>query len=177
MHVRTVLAGLAVFASVFARPRSCVADETSRITRIAIQKNAHTLSLYSGDRKIATYHAAIGPGGSGPKRQEGDEVTPVGRYRITMHQPSKYRVFLRLDYPNADDRARFAKLQRDGVLPRTATIGGDIGIHGPPRALPSPVRAVINASDWTLGCIAVDDDDILEIARRVPDGTIVDIAD
>jgi L,D-peptidoglycan transpeptidase YkuD (ErfK/YbiS/YcfS/YnhG family) len=32
-------------------------------------------------------------------------------------------------------------------------------------------------SDWTAGCIAVDDDEISEVARLVKDGTVVDIED
>ena len=33
-------------------------------------------------------------------------------------------VFMRIDYPNAADRRRFAELKAKGVLPRSATIGG-----------------------------------------------------
>ena len=120
---------------------------------------------------------AIGPGGAGPKLREGDKVTPVGRYHVIRHQPSQYKVFLRLDYPNATDRARFTRLKREGALPKEATIGGDIGIHGPPVTLSPAVKPLLKMTDWTLGCIAVDDDEISEIAARVPDGTIVDIED
>jgi murein L,D-transpeptidase YafK len=153
------------------------ARESPPVLRIVVRKSEHTLTLFAGDRVIATHHAAIGPGGAGPKLREGDRVTPVGRYRVLMRQPSQYRVFLRLDYPNADDRVRFAQLKRSGALPATATIGGDIGIHGPPVSLSEDVKAEINEHDWTLGCIAIDDAKIKELARLVPDGTIVDIED
>jgi lipoprotein-anchoring transpeptidase ErfK/SrfK len=36
---------------------------------------------------------------------------------------------------------------------------------------------VHKSSDWTLGCIALDDDEIDEIASRVKDGTRVVITD
>jgi murein L,D-transpeptidase YafK len=104
-------------------------------------------------------------------------VTPVGRYHVTMRQPSQYKIFLRLDYPNADDWARFNRAKASGELPRDARIGGDIGIHGPPVRLPAEVKAKIKDVDWTAGCIAVNEDEIEEIARLAPDGVVVDIED
>lgn len=148
-----------------------------RVTRVVVHKGTHRLELFAGEQLVGAYAVAIGPGGAGPKLREGDKVTPVGRYHVIRHQPSQFKVFLRLDYPNATDRARFARLKREGALPREATIGGDIGIHGPPVTLAPAVKPLLKMTDWTLGCIAVDDDEISEIAARVPDGTVVDIED
>jgi murein L,D-transpeptidase YafK len=106
---------------------------------------------------------------------EGDKVTPVGRYRIVSKGPSRYHVFLGLDYPNAADRARFARAKAEGLLPANARIGGDVGIHGAPPQL--EWKAVHKTVDWTLGCIAVDDDEIETIARATAIGTPVDIED
>jgi murein L,D-transpeptidase YafK len=146
----------------------------ARITRILVKKNAHTMTLYAGEEAVSTYHVAIGPGGSGHKHREGDKVTPVGRYHVIDRGPSQYfTIFMRLDYPNAEDRKRFNELKAKGELPRTATIGGDIGIHG--GSLPYDPAAKPN--DWTLGCVAVDNDEIKEIAKRVPNWTVVDIED
>lgn len=82
---------------------------------------------------------------------------------------------MRLDYPNADDRARFARAMADGDLPKGSTIGGDIGIHGAPAA--AGWKAIHKHYDWTAGCIAVDDDEIERVAAMVPNGTEVDIRD
>lgn len=142
---------------------------------IVIHKSAHTMELSSGGNILATYQVAIGPGGSGFKLQEGDKVTPVGRYHIVSRSPSVFHIFMRLDYPNADDRARFAELKKNGTLPKNATIGGDVGIHGAPRQ--AEWKKIHKTVDWTFGCIAVDDDEIEEVAAMVPDGTIVDIGD
>ena len=151
------------------------ADAPSKATKILIKKNAHELTLYKNDVAMKTFKVAIGPGGQGFKHREGDKVTPVGHYHVIMHQPSQFHQFLRLDYPNAEDRSRFAKLQASGELPKEATIGGDIGIHGAP---PQPQWKSIHKSvDWTLGCVAVDDAEIDEIGSLVADGTPVEIQD
>ncbi len=119
------------------RAHSSLRLPQQKANRIVIKKNAHELALYSGETFIKKYSVAIGPGGSGFKHREGDKVTPVGHYHVIMHQPSQFHQFLRLDYPNADDRARFTTLKASGELPKEATIGGDIGIHGAPPQPPS----------------------------------------
>ena len=145
------------------------------VARIHIQKSAHVMELLDkDDHPIATYRVAIGPGGDGRKNQEGDRVTPVGRYHVISRGPSTFKVFMRLDYPNADDRVRFAKLKASGALPKHATIGGDIGIHG---GSPPGYNTGEATHDWTLGCISVEDAEIVAIAPVVKDGTIVDIDD
>ena len=155
-------------------------DSTARhgrpaITRVVVKKASHTMALMDGERAVVSYKVALGPGGPGVKRREGDSVTPVGRYHIVHRARSRYHVFLRLDYPNAEDRARFAKAKAEGALPKGATIGGDVGIHGAPPQ--EEWKSVHKNFDWTLGCVAVDDAEIENVARLVPDGTIVDIED
>ena len=146
------------------------------VARVLIQKKEHRMKLLAADgSEVAGYSVAIGPGGMGPKRKEGDMTTPVGRYHVTMHQPSQYKIFLRLDYPTADDFKRFNELKAKGSLPKDAKIGGDIGIHGPPVSVPGPLKGAMKLTDWTAGCIAVDDDEISEVAKLVKDGTVVDI--
>lgn len=157
------------------------AAQSNRVSRVLIKKKEHTMQLLSGsgarEEIVATYKIAIGPGGLGPKKREGDMVTPVGRYHVTMHQPSQYKIFLRLDYPNADDYRRFATLKEIGEISKQAKIGGDIGIHGPPVSLADDLKPSLKEHDWTAGCIAVDEDEIAAVARLVRDGTTVDIED
>lgn len=151
------------------------ASSPQKATRVVVKKNSHALLLYSGETVLKEYRVAIGPGGAGFKRREGDKVTPVGHYHVIMHQPSQFHIFLRLDYPNAQDRTRFGQLVASGELPKDAHIGGDIGIHGAPAQ--TEWKAIHKTVDWTLGCVAVDDAEIEEIAGLVPDGTPVDIDD
>jgi murein L,D-transpeptidase YafK len=150
------------------------------VSRVLVKKAEHVLELRmregSGDeRVVASYKVAIGPGGAGPKRREGDMTTPVGRYHVVSHEASQYKTFLRLDYPTSADYKRFNLAMRRGDLPPSAKIGSDIGIHGPPVSLSEAARGRLKESDWTAGCVAVDDDEISEIARLVRDGTVVDI--
>ncbi len=143
------------------------------VTRVRVNKSARTMQLFDGESLVANYAVAVGRGGAGPKTKEGDNVTPVGQYKVVKHLPSHLRIFLQLDYPNADDRARFEALKKNGSLPPTATIGGEIGIHGePPEAKPFKKSAY-----QSHGCVVLEDAEIDQVARMVPDGTWVDIED
>lgn len=171
------VAALALLLAAFVRPAVArtIRAPAEPVTRILIKKKAHELQLLQDATVVARYRVAIGPGGDGFKRQEGDKVTPVGHYRIVARQTSQFHVFMRLDYPNAEDRARFDALKAKGELPKDARIGGDIGIHGAPAQ--TEWKATHKDVDWTLGCIAVDDAEIDAIAARVKNGTPVDIED
>lgn len=143
------------------------------VTRVVVTKSARTLELYSGDRVVLTYAVAVGKGGAGPKRRAGDLVTPVGHYHVVRHAPSHLHIFLELDYPNAEDKARFDRLKASGELPKSATIGNDIGIHGPPP----DQRPFKKASYQSHGCVVLEKSEIDVIAALVADGTDVDIVD
>jgi murein L,D-transpeptidase YafK len=144
-----------------------------RVTRVHVKKSARSMDLFAGEELVATYAVAVGRGGAGPKKMEGDNVTPVGHYKVLKHMPSHLRIFMLIDYPNADDRARFEEAKRKGDLPKNATIGGDIGIHGePPEAKPFK-----KADYQSHGCVVLEDAEIDVVARMVPDGAAVDIED
>ncbi|HSA60443.1 MAG TPA: L,D-transpeptidase family protein, partial [bacterium] len=73
----------------------------------------------------------------GPKLREGDGQVPEGVYGVNALNPnSLFHLSIRLNYPNADDRAR---AREDG----RANLGGDIMIHG---------------SAVSIGCLAVGDE-------------------
>ena len=148
-------------------------EPLGKATKVHVSKSKRTMELYDGEKVIATFSVAVGKGGSGPKKMEGDLVTPVGKYKVTKHEPSHLRIFLRLDYPNADDRARFEELKKKGEIPKAATIGGEIGIHGePPEAKPFK-----KADYLSHGCVVLEDAEIDQVSKLVPDGTPVEIVD
>ena len=168
-----MIRGLLVLAGIALLGAGTPPAPLPRVTRVHVNKSARTMQLFDGDTVVASYAVAVGRGGAGPKKREGDSVTPVGRYRVVKHLPSHLRIFLQLDYPNADDRARFEELKKRGDLPKNATIGGDIGIHGePPEAKPFK-----KAEYLSHGCVVLEDAEIDQVARMVPDGTAVEIED
>lgn len=138
-----------------------------KVDRVVLVKTKHRLLLLSGDHVVKSYRVALGRGGLGPKRRQGDGRTPEGLYRIDYRNPaSKFHLALHLSYPQSSDKQR---AQRLGVSP-----GGDIMIHGLPPEY-SWIGSKHRLSDWTEGCIAVTDSEIEEIWELVPDGTPVEV--
>lgn len=132
---------------------------------ILIEKADRRLTLYDGGRAIARYDIALGFAPAGDKVRQGDGRTPEGRYRISHKNPtSRFHLSLKISYPDASDRAA---ARAAGVDP-----GGDIFVHGTPGTSGGDL---ISRRDWTLGCIAVSNDEIEEIWRLVDVGTPVEI--
>jgi murein L,D-transpeptidase YafK len=174
-RLRLGLLSLLLAAISFTSPQPSLADGPSAdVTEIRIDKSDHALVLMAGDRAVKSYRVAIGPGGSGPKRMEGDKVTPVGTYRVTGRIKGLFHQFLVVSYPNDEDRRRHAELRKRGEIPAGVGVGNGIGIHGTGH---KDWNGVHKESDWTLGCVALDDDEIDEIASRVKDGTRIVITD
>jgi murein L,D-transpeptidase YafK len=137
------------------------------VSRVVILKSARELRLMDGNKVLKTYKVALGPHAVGPKQMQGDGKTPEGVYTISgRNVNSTYHRSLRVSYPSAQDVARAKKA---GVNP-----GGDIFIHGLPKAY-AWLGAAHRAHDWTLGCIAVTNEEIEEIWRAVANGTTVEI--
>ena len=139
----------------------------SRVDSVVILKKQHVMELIVHDKIARTYKVALGRGGLAPKVQEGDSRTPEGHYAIdSRNSQSHYYKALHVSYPSVEDRKRATKL---GVSP-----GGDIMIHGLPNGL-GAIGSAHRLYDWTLGCIAVTDDEMDEIWGMVPVGTPVEI--
>ena len=135
--------------------------------KVLIEKKERRLTLFSKGEVIKTYKIALGGNPVGPKERQGDNKTPEGTYIIdSRNRDSGYHLSLHISYPNEKDKMRAKEL---GVSP-----GGDIMIHGIKNGL-SWVGASHAEVDWTKGCIAVTDEEMEEIDKLVPDGTIVEI--
>jgi murein L,D-transpeptidase YafK len=134
---------------------------------ILILKKDHLMELLAGGKVIHTYKVVLGQGGLAPKVRQGDGRTPEGHYIIdAKYANSEYHKALHISYPNAEDRKRAARL---GVSP-----GGSILIHGLPNGK-GYIGAAHRLYDWTLGCIAVTDEEIDEVWKLVAVGTPVEI--
>ncbi|HEU5201469.1 MAG TPA: L,D-transpeptidase [Nitrospira sp.] len=135
---------------------------------IVISKAERSLVLYRSGQKILSYPVRLGFNGIKEKRYQGDGATPEGRYRVTSKrgqgQTQFYRALL-LDYPNQEDRRRFVAEKKTGAIPAMRGIGGQIEIHG--------VENEFMAQ--TLGCVMLDNSQMLALFDRVDKGTPVTI--
>jgi tetratricopeptide (TPR) repeat protein len=135
--------------------------------KILIEKKERRLTLISKGKVLKTYKIALGGNPDGPKERQGDNKTPEGTYVIdSRNKDSRYHLSLHISYPNEKDKKRAKEL---GVSP-----GGDIMIHGIKNGF-SWVGDFHTEVDWTKGCIAVTDEEIEEIDKLAPNGTIVEI--
>ncbi|MFZ4856954.1 MAG: L,D-transpeptidase family protein [Desulfuromonadaceae bacterium] len=135
--------------------------------RILVEKKERRLTLISKGEVLKIYKIALGGNPVGPKERQGDNKTPEGTYVIdSKNRDSRYHLSLHISYPNEKDKKRAKQL---GVSP-----GGDIMIHGIKNGF-SWVGDLHTGVDWTKGCIAVTDEEIEEIYKLVPNGTIVEI--
>ena len=143
--------------------------------KIIIDKSDYTLMLYDQDGWLATYPVVFGSKQQEDKKMEGDRLTPNGKFRITYKKNHKeWGCFLLLDYPNKESYEKFNERKRKGLIPKTAKIGGGIGIHG---TRPTEEYAVDKFMNWTNGCISVKYSDIFELYEMIPIGTEVEVKD
>ena len=135
--------------------------------KILIEKKERRLTLISKGKVLKTYKIALGGDPNGPKERQGDNKTPEGIYIIdSRNRDSRYHRSLHISYPNEKDKKRAREL---GVSP-----GGDIMIHGIKNGF-SWIGDSHAEVDWTKGCIAVTDEEIEEIEKLAPNGTIIEI--
>ncbi len=147
----------------------------AKISEVRLAKSTRTMHLLADGVVVRTYSVALGWGGAGPKRREGDGVTPTGTYTITgTLATSPWHVLVGVSYPNYEDVKRHAALKAKGEIPHDAGIGFGIAIHG--RAA-TQKDGEHKRTDWTLGCIALDNPEIEELSRLVHEGTPIVIAD
>jgi murein L,D-transpeptidase YafK len=144
------------------------------IDRLRVSKSEGVLQAFSGTALVATLRAAMGRGGRGPKRMEGDGRTPEGSYLIdSRHRSRQFHRFLHVSYPNTQDRVRYREGRRDGTIPRGVGIGGDIGVHGTPAwAALIPFSREVG---WTEGCIAVSSPEAEQLYRAVVSDAAIEI--
>jgi murein L,D-transpeptidase YafK len=140
---------------------------------LRVEKSAYRLTVYYKGRPVKSYPVVLGRNPTDDKLRQGDACTPEGTFRIQAQYPHKdWTRFLWLDYPTGQSRQRFRAARRSGVLPPSASIGGEVGIHGVPGRRDELVDKKVN---WTLGCISLKTADIQELYRFTRVGTRVTI--
>jgi uncharacterized protein YijF (DUF1287 family) len=153
-------------------------------TSILINKAKRILVLKHRGVPVKVYPVALGFNPKGHKVKLGDGRTPEGKYYISeaLHRnlARKYGArSLRLSYPNIRDgqrglrRGLISPVQLQSIRaavraartpPQNTALGSSIRIHGGGVG-----------TDWTAGCIAMRDADIIELYKHVKVGTPVEV--
>lgn len=169
---------LVVMAWAYVGSSLCAAELT--MPRLEVFKAKRELQLFDGDKLIKTWRVALGMNPKPSKEKEGDRATPEGSYYICRKNPkSQYHLSLGISYPGPLDAERGFKAKmisenerkaiheahRKGETPPWKTaLGGEIFIHGSG-----------SKSDWTLGCIALENSEIEELYKLIPVRTPITI--
>lgn len=148
--------------------------------RIVVIKGKRQLKLYSAGLLVRSYKVGLGLNPVDDKKRQGDRATPEGEFYVfTKNNKSAYFLSLGISYPNVEDAERglrdglISRAQHDAIVraikrkatpPQNTALGGDIYIHGNGAT-----------SDWTWGCVALENEDIRELFDAVGVGTPVTI--
>ncbi|HUS10029.1 MAG TPA: L,D-transpeptidase [Pyrinomonadaceae bacterium] len=148
--------------------------------RVIVSKSERRLELFADGRVVRSYKVGLGLNPVPDKQRQGDRATPEGEFYVfTKNYKSAFYLSLGVSYPNVEDAERglrehlISRRQHDAIvraIKRKATplqntaLGGDIYIHGNGAG-----------SDWTWGCVALENEDIRELFGAVPVGTPVTI--
>ncbi len=147
---------------------------------IVVKKSERILELWQDETMVESFSIGLGRSPEGHKQVEGDSKTPEGEYYVCVRNSnSSFYLSLGISYPNKEDAAAALSDGRidqatyesiayaidHGQCPDWNTpLGGAIMIHG-----------CGGSSDWTLGCIAVDNDVMDMLFEYCPMGTKVTI--
>jgi len=135
--------------------------------KVVVEKAARKLHLVRNGEIFRTFRIALGIRPIGDKQHEGDFRTPEGLYFLDMRNPdSEFFLSIHISYPNREDAL---SARRNGVDP-----GGSIMIHGQPNE-PSRSEAYYRTQDWTNGCIAVSNSDMIDIWLMTANNTPIEI--
>jgi len=135
--------------------------------KVVIEKSARKLHLLQDGEPFRSFEIALGIRPIGDKDREGDFKTPEGDYVLdTRNQNSDYFLAIHVSYPNLEDRREANQL---GVNP-----GGAIMIHGQPNE-PTRSETYYRTQDWTNGCIAVSNSDMIDIWLMTSENTPIEI--
>ena len=148
--------------------------------RIVVMKGERRLELYSGGAVVRRYKIGLGLSPVEDKVRQGDRRTPEGEFYVfTKNDKSAFYLSLGLSYPNIEDAERGLRdklisqrqhdvivraIERKATPPQNTALGGDIYIHGNGAG-----------SDWTWGCVALENADMKELFDAVTVGTPVTI--
>lgn len=146
---------------------------------IVVNKSERRLMLYDRGTLELCFRVGLGFAPTGHKAVEGDGKTPEGWYRTSDKPWSTFENAIAIHYPNeadakaAMDDGRIGKKTRDKIIaatkagnvpPQYTKLGGAVLIHGGG-----------GTTDWTLGCVALDDTDLVTLRSALGRGMRADL--
>jgi murein L,D-transpeptidase YafK len=130
------------------------AEPLQEADRVVVVKSERRLYLLKAGRPIRSYPVHLGLNPIGQKQRAGDFRTPEGEYTLdSRNTHSDFFLSIHVSYPSALDAANARR--------RHWAPGGSIMIHGEPNVPRKPLY-VYKSIDWTDGCIALSNEDMLE---------------
>lgn len=171
----TALAATCVAVAAFADPPLPQAERVMlrsteslpAVDHLVVHKTERRMLLLHGTTVVRSYKIALGLNPIGQKERAGDYRTPEGRYYLNRRNPrSEYFLSIQVSYPNDTDMKRARKNHWD--------TGGSIMIHGLPNQLKREPK-YYEITDWTDGCIALSNADMVEVWLLTPDNVPIDI--
>ncbi len=143
------------------------ADKPWIANHVVVRKAEHKLFLYHDKTLLAVYPIELGLSPTGQKEREDDFRTPEGHYLLDRRNPhSDYFLSIQVSYPNKMDEQRARR--------HHWTPGGEIMIHGSPNS-PRYPPAYYADTNWTNGCIALSNANMVEFWMRTADDIPIDI--
>ncbi|WP_413112832.1 L,D-transpeptidase family protein [Thaumasiovibrio sp. DFM-14] len=135
------------------------------IDALVINKEQRQLLVMAGELTLKVIPIRLGFDPIGHKRWRGDGRTPEGNYYIrSKNAGSQFYLSLELNYPNDKDLRFAEKFELDP--------GDNIFLHGHPIERRQTTNQYLS-SDWTEGCVAMADEDIVFLFHNVEIGTKV----
>ena len=133
-----------------------LAEETVQESRakgtiaLLVIKLDKRMIVYKKGAAVAEYDVGLGFNGLSDKLHSGDDATPEGRYQITKKIPaSRFYKALLINYPNDEDRQRFAAAKQRREIPYWVGIGGLVEIHGEERTASPGAVSRWTTRSWT----------------------------
>ena len=161
------LAALALATSLLSPGVALATAGLQPADQVLVVKSERRLYLLRGGQPFRSYRVALGLLPTGQKEREGDRHTPEGRYLLDLRKPdSEFFLAIHVSYPNPDDAAR--------ARHRRWKPGGSIMIHGLPNVPRHPLD-FYRSADWTDGCIALANEDMLEVWLLTRPNTPIEI--
>lgn len=156
-------------------------------TLLVAVKHSYRMKLFARGREVKEYRIALAQDPIGHKQKQGDNRTPEGEYKIIQKALGPFtgtyasylgKAWMRINYPNNYDAAaalakkKITQAQYNSIIAankagkeplKTTVLGGGIGIHGWAGNWPGT-----DQQNLTWGCISVQNNNLIDLYKRVP---------